>query len=270
MNEDNFISVAIPTFYSSHHIEECLKSFIDIPKVNEIIINDDGSSEEEYKKLNKKVSKIESKLNLNIKVSNNKENKGGFKNKYLTVSKCKNNIIYQIDSDNFLTAEGIRFLKNINLHQKIDKLILPGKVNTVFEEKSFLRKRRSFNKIIVSQNDLVLNYKMIKAYLLDKEDSPIPENTQLGLKWLLNLGNPIFNKNFYLDKLQEGFNSENLPLEACSIAMTYFWIKNGGEIQIFNEMTHNQRIHKDSYYIREGDKAKYSVNYFYKKILELT
>ena len=52
--------------------------------------------------------------------------------------------------------------------------------------------------------------------------------------------------------------------------MTYFWIKNGGEIQIFNEMTHNQRIHKDSYYIREGDKAKYSVNYFYKKILELT
>ena len=45
---------------------------------------------------------------------------------------------------------------------------------------------------------------MIKAYLLDKEDSPIPENTQLGLKWLLNLGNPIFNKNFYLDKLQKG------------------------------------------------------------------
>ena len=57
MNEDNFISVAIPTFYSSHHIEECLKSFIDIPKVNEIIINDDGSSEEEYKKLNKKYQK---------------------------------------------------------------------------------------------------------------------------------------------------------------------------------------------------------------------
>ena len=27
------------------------------------------------------------------------------------------------DSDNFLTDEGIRFLKNINLHQKIDKHI---------------------------------------------------------------------------------------------------------------------------------------------------
>ena len=77
------------------------KSFIDIPIVNEIIINDDGSSKEEYKKLNKKISKMKSKFNLNIKVSNNKENKGGFKNKYITVSKCKNNVIYQIDSDNF-------------------------------------------------------------------------------------------------------------------------------------------------------------------------
>ena len=94
MNEDNFISVAIPTFTPPSH-RGMSKGFIDI-KVNEIIINDDGSSEEEYKKLNKKVSKIESKLNLNIKVSNNKENKGGFKNKYLTVSKCKNNIIYQM------------------------------------------------------------------------------------------------------------------------------------------------------------------------------
>jgi len=270
MNEDSFISVAIPTFYSSPHIEECLESFSNIPIVNEIIINDDGSSKEEYKKLNKKISKIKSKLNLNIKVSNNKENKGGFKNKYITVSKCKNNVIYQIDSDNFLTNEGIRFLKNINLDLKIEKLILPGKVNTVFEEKSFLRKKRSFNKIIVSKKDIALNYKMIKTYLLEKENSPIPENKQLGLKWLLNLGNPIFNKNFYLDKLKEGFISENLPLEACSIAMTYFWIKNGGEIQIVNEMMHNQRIHKDSYYIREGDRAKYSVDYFYNKFLELT
>ena len=80
---------------------------------------------------------MKSKFNLNIKVSNNKENKGGFKNKYITVSKCKNNVIYQIDSDNFLTNEGIRFLKNINLDLKIEKLILPGKVNTVFEEKVF-------------------------------------------------------------------------------------------------------------------------------------
>ena len=42
MNENSFISVAIPTFYSSPHIEECLESFSDIPIVNEIIINDDG------------------------------------------------------------------------------------------------------------------------------------------------------------------------------------------------------------------------------------
>ena len=83
---------------------------------------------------------MKSKFNLNIKVSNNKENKGGFKNKYITVSKCKNNVIYQIDSDNFLTNEGIRFLKNINLDLKIEKLILPGKENTVFEEKVFKKK----------------------------------------------------------------------------------------------------------------------------------
>ena len=55
MKGNKSFSVAIPTYYSSEHISECLKSFIDIPKVNEIIINDDGSSYEEYKKLNKKI-----------------------------------------------------------------------------------------------------------------------------------------------------------------------------------------------------------------------
>ena len=40
MKENKLFSVAIPTYYSSEHISECLKSFIDIPKVNEIIIND--------------------------------------------------------------------------------------------------------------------------------------------------------------------------------------------------------------------------------------
>ena len=270
MKDNNFLSVAIPTYYSSAHITECLKSFKNIPQINEIVINDDGSSDKEYKNLNLKVDKINHKFKFDIKISRNKNNLGGFKNKYLTVSKCKNNTIYQLDSDNFIDDHSKNFLKNYTHNEPEDNLILPGKVNTVFENKVFFISKKSFNNITVSSEDIVINLSTAKKLLSKDKASSVPEDNNLAFKWLLNLGNPIFDKNTYIKKLEEGYNSKELPLEACSIAMTFFWFKNGGRIKILKEMLHNQRIHKNSYYIREGENAKNSVDFFHNQIMELT
>ena len=48
-----------------------------------------------------------------------------------------------------------------------------------------------------------------------------------------------------------------------------FWLKNGGKLNILKDMFHYQRIHKNSYYIREGEKAKNSVEFFTKQIMDL-
>ena len=269
MKENKLFSVAIPTYYSSEHISECLKSFIDIPKVNEIIINDDGSSYEEYKKLNKKIIKLNKKFNFDVKVSQNKKNLGGFKNKYLTVSKCKNNNIYQIDSDNFIDISSKTFFQNYANSEPVDNLLLPGRVSTVFEKKKFFQKKRSFNKITISNTDVEVNIKEAKTLISKNQNSIIPKDNNLSFKWLLNLGNPIFHKETYLSKLEEGYNSNDFPLEACSIALSFFWLKNGGKLKILKDMFHYQRIHKNSYYIREGEKAKNSVDFFTSQIMDL-
>ena len=126
------------------------------------------------------------------------------------------------------------------------------------------------NNIIITNEDTLINLSDAKKLLLKDKASSIPVNSNMAFKWLLNLGNPIFDKNTYLSKLEEGYNSKDFPLEACSIAMTFFWLKNGGRLKILREMIHNQRIHKNSYYIREGENAKNSVDFFNNQIMELT
>ena len=90
---------------------------------------------------------------------------GGFKNKYLTVSKCKNNNIYQIDSDNFTDISSKTFFQNYANSEPVDNLLLPGRVSTVFEKKKFFQKKRSFNKITISNTDVEVNIKEAKTLI---------------------------------------------------------------------------------------------------------
>ena len=94
------LSIAIPTLNSSEFIDDCINSVRKISNVDEIIINDDGSNELDYSILESKVEKLISSYNLNISLYRNEKNLGGFKNKYVTISKCTNDYVYQIDSDN--------------------------------------------------------------------------------------------------------------------------------------------------------------------------
>ena len=120
---------------------------------------------------------------------------GGFKNKYLTVSKCKNSDVYQIDSDNFTDKSSKTFFKNYAYNEPVDNLLLPGRVSTVFENKNFFRKKRSFNKITISDTDREVDIKEAQTLISqNQKNSNIPKNNNLSFKWLLNLGNPIFHK----------------------------------------------------------------------------
>lgn len=263
------ISVAIPTYYSSDYISQCIKSLINIPIISEVIINDDNSSKQEYEKLNKKIIKLNKKVTFDISISRNSNNLGGFKNKYIVVEKCKNDIVYQIDSDNFLHKNSLGFFKNFQFNFQDNHILFPGKILTYAIKKKGLFKKEIFDKTIISSSNQELNLKNVKTYLNMENESPIPENKSFGIKWFLNLGNPVFYKKNYLNNLNEGFKSNNLPLQACSIALTYFWLKNNGTLKILEDMSHIHRLHSESYFIREGDNARKSVDYFVSKINNL-
>ena len=95
----NKLSIAIPTYNSADYLDILLENLILLNNVNEIIVNDDNSSELEKEKLIVIADKFNKKQKIKIKLFFNDENFGGFKNKYITSEKTS-------ADDNFI------FLKN--------------------------------------------------------------------------------------------------------------------------------------------------------------
>ena len=92
------LSIAIPTYQSSQYVEESIKRIMNFKCVDEIIIQDDKSDNQNYRELEQIVNIYNKKLN--IKLFRNKKNIGAFGNKLLNIKNCKNDAVYQIDSDN--------------------------------------------------------------------------------------------------------------------------------------------------------------------------
>ena len=212
------LSIAIPTYNSSSFITDCLDSIRKNKFVNEIIINDDCSNKDDYSNLKNIVRKYESKYNLDISISQNKSNLGGFKNKYICIQKCSNEFVYQIDSDN-LVGKNLKFIIDKNKFNR-NTFYLPSTVY-VFKKNPYLSSYMKKYKVNISNKDTLLNKDIVSKSLID--------NTQLFIdvknRWLFNLGNFIVQKDMFLNNMSTPFKSKDLPLAADPIAMCYFWLK---------------------------------------------
>ena len=96
----NKFSVAIPTYNSSKYLKECIYGFKNSKFIDEIIIGDDCSGIEELKNIKKIIKQANKFFNFQIKLIENSQNLGAFKNKYRLIESSRNEWIYQIDSDN--------------------------------------------------------------------------------------------------------------------------------------------------------------------------
>jgi len=258
------ISIAIPTYNSSSFIADCLDSVRKINFVNEIIINDDHSSSDEYSNLKNIVKKYESRYNLNILINQNKSNLGGFKNKYISIQECSNEFVYQIDSDN-LVGKNLNSILNKNKDAFNDEIFYLPSTVYVFKKNPYISSYLKKYKVKISNKDLILNKNIVSQSMKD--------NTQLFIdvknRWLFNLGNFIVNRDMFLKSMSIPFKSDNLPLAADPMAMSYFWLKKGGNIKLIKGFYHFHRLRQDSYWNSAGDAAVNSVSYFESKLKEL-
>jgi glycosyltransferase involved in cell wall biosynthesis len=114
-------TIEIPTYNSSTYVDELLASTIDLIHLNEVIIVDDKSTPEEFNELIATVGKEKYK-NLNIKISQNEVNLGGFRNKrkgVITsiVAKQVSGILIWCDAGNILKKE-LNLIKKIVTKKK--------------------------------------------------------------------------------------------------------------------------------------------------------
>lgn len=250
----NKITLAIPFYNASKYFLDCIKYSIDNEFVDEIVVNDDNSTKEEYKNLLNIVNQLN---NDKIKIFKNETNQGAFRNKYQTVFKCSNDWIYLLDSDNYPFENTYDVLKSIeNLNPNI--CYSPSKL--------FCKHDESSDYDVISDYTNTIKYDIIG---IEESKDAIIKKTKL-FDWVINTGNYFFNKQTYLNNLKEPFeNYINYELYADTAAAFYFWLKNNGKIKIVENFHYNHRLRFDSYWNYCGSKSQSTVDLYTKLILEL-
>ena len=223
-NSKSSISVAIPTFNSSKYLNDCLKSLINEQKIDEIVISDDGSSDVEFENINKIVENINS--NKEIKIYRNDENLGAFVNKFKNIKKCKNEIVYQIDSDNIAHPNLSKVLDSIYYEENEDYLYLPSEIYQFRKYPNIAKFFSTFNgkfKVTFTKGDFIFNKDIIKQAIQDE----LKVTEDKNLNWVLNSGNFIVNRDKFLETMSN-LVTKNVRYPMDAVAISYFWVENGG------------------------------------------
>lgn len=206
------ISIAITSW---QRYSETLDSFVQVAadeRIKSIIICDDSSDFEIYKKLEAAVS-----LYPKVILYRNLINYGCYLNKQHAVSLSDSEYVVLFDSDNTLTKE---YIDKIFEQQWDENTILAPD----FAMPNF--SYQSFSGIIVDKNN-------ISEYI----DKPM-------FSTALNTCNFFVNKMRYL----EVFDSSIDPVTCDSIYFNYCWLKNGGKIHIVKGLQYPHLVHDGSHY----------------------
>ena len=259
---ENYISVAIPTYNSSKYLDDCLKRFVGLNIVNEIIIQDDNSSEKEIKNIKYILKNINSKkISLHI----NSENKGAFFNKIEAISNCNNKWVYQIDSDNIPSRKINNDLRFVLERNEPNNLYYPSTLYQFYNYPNFSKFLSLFIKkyiVRLFDEDTLLDINMIKDTLFNDKKITIDKN----LLWVLNCGNFILHKDTFLERTKTIDKEAESFLYADAIAFSYYWISNGGIIFLKSNFYHHHRKRSDSLSINEGENTQLTIKYFKNKI----
>lgn len=261
----NKISVAIPTYYSSKLIEDTINPLLNNKIIDEIVVTDDSEDKNEFNELSRKINNLVENSSVKIKISKNSKKLGGFKNKYHSVSKTSNDFVYQIDSDNIPSYKSLQFIEKSpeNIFDK-DLLYLPSRIY-LFKKSKYQALYKSRSRIIFSKK----TKRITPKYLQNALNQNINFVKDKDVTWLLNVGNPFFYKESYLANLQKGLEKSEEVLAACSIAMCYYWVLSGNDINISSFLRHHHRLRADSYWVTAGENAPNSVNHFSEEIKNL-
>ena len=283
----NKISVGIPTFNSSKYLSYCLKSLSKLTSVDEIIISDDGSTDDEYKKIEQIVREF--KFNNDIELLKNKMNLGAYVNKLNLMKASKNKYIYILDSDNLAGKNLDEIIKNYVLTEKNDDVLFQPNIMYQFwknpKSAKILSNFDSKYKVKFFNKDMTLEISDVKESLLlnsgDYELSDIipglKKNQDINnekdillakwIFWILNCGNFVANKDTMIDIAEEGLGFDRSLRSVDAIVFSYLWISNKKSIKIPKNFYHHHRKREDSVSFTEKEDSKNAIKYFMKEVL---
>ena len=259
----NKISLAIPTYFSSKYLSILLKSIKNSELISEIVISDDSNNMNETESIKKIISKYKNS-HINFVYSQNLNNQGAFNNKYDAISKCSNQIVYQIDSDNIIAKNFDMILIKIIDNFDSNRIYYPATLKQFFYNHQYYFKPDK-NIVRLSLDDKDINSFDVSNSIKNNEKITIDKN----IYWILNCGNFIVSKNKYLEVMQPYYKNDSVPLAADALAISYLWLKSGKSILLSKNLYHFHRKRKDSVSLALVDESKLSFDYFKEKFKSL-
>ena len=255
----NKISLAIPTHFSSKYLSILLKSISNTKLISEIVISDDSNNLYEIENIKKIISKYQN-THINFVFSQNLNNQGAFNNKYDVISKCSNEIVYQIDSDNIAAKNLDMIISKIIDNFDSSRIYYPATLKQFFQNYQY-HLFPDKNIVRLSLDDKAVNSSDVSTSIRNNEKITVDKN----IYWILNCGNFIVSRNKYLEVMQPYYRNDSIPLAADALAISYLWLKAGKTIQLSKDLYHFHRKRKDSVSLALVDESELSFDFFKEK-----
>ena len=259
------ISVAIPTYFSSKYLPVLLKSLNGLINIDEIVISEDSNNQNETKNIKKIINKFISKnKSIDISFYENKDNLGAFDNKFIAISKCKNDIVYQIDSDNIAAKNLDKTLFKILNNFDDDNIYYPSSLKQFFYNYQYYLNSNN-NNVNLSLETKIINSLLISDSLNSDKKITIDKN----VFWILNCGNFIVSRKNYINTMEVFNRNSTIPLAADALAISYLWLDSDKSIVLFKDFYHYHRKRNDSVSLSLGEESEKSFSYFREKFKSL-
>ena len=255
----NKISLAIPTHFSSKYLSILLKSISNTELISEIVISDDSNNLYEIENIKKIISKYQNS-HISFVYSQNLSNQGAFNNKYDVISKCSNEIVYQIDSDNIAAKNLDMIISKIIDSFDSSRIYYPATLKQFFQNYQY-HLFPDKNIVRLSLDDKAVNSYDVSTSIRNNKKITVDKN----IYWILNCGNFIVSRNKYLEVMQPYYRNDSIPLAADALAISYLWLKAGKSIQLSKDLYHFHRKRKDSVSLALVDESKLSFDFFKEK-----
>lgn len=278
-------TVAIPTYNSSKYLKECIYGFKNSNYIDEILVGDDYSEFQELEKIKKIIKEANKLFTFEIKLLENSQNNGAFKNKYKLIESSKNDWVYQIDSDNVPFPKVDKVISSIiQNHNSKNYIYYPSKIIQFWKFKKLAKLFSKFQKkyivkfsnhkeiFDVNKTKNAINEFLNYDSLHSSKGSPEIKSKYVLNKhiyWVLNCGNFVVNKKQFITAMKPGLNLSREVLAMDAVAFSYLWLKNQGLIVLHPKLIHYHRKRLDSVSHVEQESSRISRRFFTDKLLSL-
>jgi glycosyltransferase involved in cell wall biosynthesis len=221
-------SVGIPHYNRGGLIYRPLFNLLNHPAVAEVVIVDDGSRDEEFRKLREFVDSLG--CGERVKVFRREENRGALLTKLECVEKCSSDWVLVLDSDN---TAFLRYLDSLGNLAAIDSKAFYC-ANWAFPFFPF----HDFSGKSINFKDAC---KFTQSGLLKK-------------LYLINDGNFLVPKKNYLESIKI---IKKYPIQAADVILVnYKWLSDGHWIHVIPRASYYHRVEKSSFWNQNAIKSK--------------